>query len=208
MTTQQVERRAFGTLELRAGAAGKGATLAGHAAVFNLLSEDLGGFREKVDAGAFDETLARDDVVALWNHDANVVLGRSSAGTLRLAKDERGLAVEIDPPDSSGGRDLVVAVGRGDVKQMSFGFRTLKDSWERVQKDGGAVEEIRTLLKVRLFDVSPVTFPAYPQTDVAVRSREEWRVSLNRDPHPDPLLARERVERGRRLDLLEREGEP
>ena len=110
--------------------------------------------------------------------------------------------MEIDPPDSGAGRDLVTMIQRGDVNKMSFGFRTLKDVWERVDKgDGSKPEEIRTLLKVRLFDVSPVTFPAYPQTDIAARSRDLWEKS--RGPSQALLAANSRK---RALDLLERDG--
>jgi HK97 family phage prohead protease len=145
---------------------GKPRSIFGHAAVFNQWSEDLGGFREQIAPGAFTESIAgRDDVRALINHNPDLLLGRNLAGTLRLAEDARGLAIEIDPPDTQVARDLLVSMERGDITQMSFAFSTLDDSWETRGK-----QPHRTLLKVRLFDVSPVTYPAYPQTDVSVRS--------------------------------------
>lgn len=139
--------------------------LRGHAAVFNSLSEPMYGFREQIAPGAFAESIGKDDIRALWNHDTSHVLGRKSAGTLILTEDERGLAVDINPPNTTWAKDLLISIKRGDVSQMSFGFRVLTDSWSMV--DGS---EVRTLEKVQLFEVSPVTFPAYSATDVSARS--------------------------------------
>lgn len=139
--------------------------ITGHAAVFNQWSEDLGGFREIIRPGAFAKTIKEADVRALFNHDPNYVLGRNKAGTLRLEEDKKGLAIEIDPPDTQWARDLTTSIQRGDIDQMSFGFRTVKDKWG----DDGETNQ-RELLEVELFDVSPVTYPAYPQTSVGVRS--------------------------------------
>lgn len=161
---KDIERRNYST-EFRAEKRGEQAVIAGHAAVFDQLSQDLGDFREKIAPGAFSRTLSSADVRALFNHDPNYVLGRNKSGTLRLSEDNTGLAIEIDMPDTQFSRDLQISMGRGDISQMSFGFRTVSDKWEK--RDGGW---IRTLSEVELFDVSPVTYPAYPQTDVAVRS--------------------------------------
>lgn len=148
----------------------EGPTIVGYAAVFDQWSEDLGGFVERVMPGAFANALsARADVRALWNHDSNLVLGRVSAGTLRLVEDEIGLRYEITPPETQAGRDAVVSIRRGDVRESSFGFETVKDAWR--QAPGGRVE--RDLIDVKLFDVSPVAFPAYPQATVAVRAKAE-----------------------------------
>lgn len=166
-----IERRNFHMNELRAITNSDGLRkITGYAAVFDKLSEDLGWFREKIQPGAFAETIKTDDVRALWNHDSNFPLGRNRAGTLTLSEDEKGLKIEIDPPDTQWARDLMTSIDRGDVDQMSFGFQTLTDEWNMV--DG---EDVRTLIKVRLFDVSPVTFPAYPDTEVGLRSLEEYR---------------------------------
>jgi len=144
----------------------------GHAAVFNQLSEDLGGFREQIAAGAFAEAIEKDDVRALFNHNPDFILGRNLAGTLRLKEDARGLAIEIDPPDTQVARDLIVSMERGDVSQMSFGFSVRPNGQNWAKDDAGQV--VRTLTKVRLFDVSPVVYPAYPQTDVAMRELRGW----------------------------------
>ena len=160
----------------------------GYAAVFDSLSEDLGGFREQIAHGAFSDTLGA-DVRALWNHDANFVLGRTTSGTLTLREDSHGLAIEIDPPDTQQAKDLLISIRRGDVSQMSFGFYTQDDAWE--QRDG---ENIRTLRKVELFDVSPVTYPAYQDTSVAVRSLDGW-TEAHKPDHSDKLRAIELAEK-------------
>jgi HK97 family phage prohead protease len=139
--------------------------IVGHAALFNSLSQDLGGFREQIAPGAFADSIKSDDIRALWNHDPNYVLGRNKSGTLILKEDKQGLAIECTPPDATWAEDLLVSMRRGDVDQMSFGFQTIEDHWD--ETEGGYV---RTLLKVKLFDVSPVTYPAYTETSVAVRS--------------------------------------
>jgi len=151
--------------------------IAGHAAVFNKLSENLGGFREKVAPGAFAKSIQKSDIRALWNHNPDYVLGRKKSGTLTLEEDDRGLAIEILPPDTQWARDLMETIKRGDVDQMSFAFKTIEDLWENQDKK----ESIRTLVEVDLFDVSPVAYPAYPQTDVKVRSiLEEAGLDVNR----------------------------
>ena len=101
---------------------------------------------------------------ALWNHDTNHVLGRTTAGALRLDEDGHGLKVEIDPPGSAAG--FVESIERGDVSQMSFGFKVLEDRWDEDEEG----QDIRTLLRVKLYEVSPVAFPAYPDTEVGVRA--------------------------------------
>lgn len=161
-----MERRAFVVTELRA-KGGSTPRITGHAAVFNQLSEDLGGFREKIAPGAFTDTIQDGDIRALWNHDPNFPLARTKSKTLRLKEDDEGLAIDADLPDTSYARDLIISIERRDVDQMSFGFMVLPDGQKWRLEDGGIV---RILTKVELFDVSPVTFPAYPQTDVSARA--------------------------------------
>lgn len=146
--------------------------LRGHAAVFNRLSHNLGGFREKIAPGAFDKVMDN-DVRAVFNHDINMVLGRSSAGTLRLSTDDEGLVYEIDLPNTSYARDLHESVKRGDIKENSFKFSVMRDSWAYDDETGG---EIRTIEEVaRLMDVGPVAFPAYPDATIAQRSLDDWK---------------------------------
>lgn len=174
---KDIERRIYVLdnlqIESRDGAA---PLMRGHAAVFNQLSEDLGGFREQIAPGAFAEAIEKDDIRALFNHNPDHILGRNRAKTLRLAEDARGLAIEIDPPDTQVARDLMTSIARGDVTQMSFGFSVRPGGQDWAKDDGG--QTIRTLKRLRLFDVSPVTFPAYPQTDVAMREMRGWHESL------------------------------
>ena len=185
-----LERRLLGAVELRAEGDGDAMpTIVGHAAVFDSLSENLGGWRERIAPGAFAATLAEDDIRALINHSSNAVLGRNVAGTLQLAEDRDGLSVRIEPPDTGYARDLVTSIRRGDVSGMSIGFRTLSDEWN--MEDG---EPVRTLKAVRLYDVSPVTFPAYPQTDVGLRSLSAFRESLKPPVPWRRELARRRLE--------------
>lgn len=158
-------------LEIRADEDGN-KTLRGYAAVFNSLSENLGGFREQIAPGAFASSIREGaDIKAFWNHNSDIVLGRTTSGTLRLREDETGLAIEIDPPQSAA--SFVESVQRGDVSQMSFGFSVLPDG-DRVEMDEDGMM-IRTLTNVRLFEVSPVAMPAYPATSINSRTIEELR---------------------------------
>lgn len=164
-----IERRYLEVAELRVAARveDKPAQIVGYAAVFDKLSVEMWGFREQIAKGAFAKSLSNgDDVRALWNHDPAYVLGRTAAGTLALAEDDTGLRVEITPPDTELARGFLASIERGDVSQMSFGFRVLADDWSI----DGDEQYIRTLLDVKLYEVSPVTFPAYPDTSVAMRS--------------------------------------
>lgn len=158
------ERRCYHAAQLRAWLVeGAPPLITGYAAVFNRPSENLGGFVEIIRPGAFARTIQTEDIRALWQHNPEYVLGRTKNGTLRLREDEIGLRIEIDAPDTQIGRDAVASIQRGDVDQMSFMFEVVADEWEQ----GAPVK--RTLVEVKLYDVSPVTFPAYPQTSVSVR---------------------------------------
>lgn len=138
----------------------------GYAAVFNQWADIIPGvYRERIAPGAFKKTLKEADVRALFNHNPDYVLGRNKAGTLSLSEDEHGLAVEIRPPDTQWARDLMTSMKRGDISQMSFAFSIVKYE----DNDTGKVLE-RTLIEAKLYDVSVVTFPAYPQTEAWARS--------------------------------------
>jgi len=163
-----IEHRIFPSAELRIQLRGTAPPkIVGYAAVFNSLSVPLWGFREKIAPGAFTKSLASNpDVRALFNHDPNLILGRTKSRTLSLAEDERGLKIDIEPPNSPTGENVLEAIRRGDVDQMSFAFRVVADAWE-YSKTGD--DDIRTLQEVDLIDVSPVTYPAYPETSVDLR---------------------------------------
>jgi HK97 family phage prohead protease len=172
--TNKKELRMLPLKEIRINESDGGTCIEGHAAVFDSWSETLGGifpFKEKVRKGAFAESIGRDDIRALFNHDPNYVLGRNRAGTLELVEDDVGLRVRITPPDTSWARDITTSIRRGDISQMSIGFVVEDDEWS--SQDG---IDTRELKKVRLFDVSPVTFPAYTGTDVGVRAMQEYDV--------------------------------
>jgi HK97 family phage prohead protease len=158
----------------------------GYAATYNSLSENLGGFRELLAPGCFDNALSRASlgagggVLALFNHSNDHVLGRSTSGTLRLSSDDQGLAAEIDPPDTQLGRDLGVLVRRGDITGMSFAF-TISPKGESFHKDADGMT-VRTVSQVdALYDVSIVTVPAYSASSVSMRSFEQWQRS---EPKP------------------------
>jgi HK97 family phage prohead protease len=153
--------------------------MVGYAAKFNTRSQDLGGFVETIAPGAFTRSIdAGADVKALFNHDPNIVLGRSTAGTLRLTQDETGLRYEVDLPNTQAGRDLAVSLQRGDISQSSFAFRTIKDDWS-FDTDG---RELRTLHDLDLRDVSPVTYPAYLDTDSGIAQRSLAAARAAREP--------------------------
>tara|TARA_R110001606_G_scaffold395916_2_gene569111 strand:- start:3464 stop:4870 length:1407 start_codon:yes stop_codon:yes gene_type:complete len=169
------EKRFF-NVETRIDSTEDNDVIVGHAAVFNSLSEDLGNFREMIMPGAFDNVL-NDDTRAYFNHDPNFLLGRVSAGTLRLSVDEKGLRYELDIPKTTVGQDLKENLRNGNITQSSFAF-TLPangDSWERMA-DG---TDLRKIHKIeRLFDVSPVSLPAYSEADnltLAQRSLEKHK---------------------------------
>ncbi len=190
----QAEFRACAEVELRA--EGDSVSIGGYAAVFNSLSEDLGGFREVIRRGAFTHTIAQGaDVRLLINHEG-MPLARTKSGTLRLAEDNRGLRIDatLDPKDPDVQR-LIPKMQRGDISQMSFGFRTLKDAW-RIE----GADQIRELHSVDLFDVSAVTYPAYQSTEVALRSLEAARQQQASSYPLDLAQARFRlaVEQGKR----------
>jgi HK97 family phage prohead protease len=149
---------------------------------FNSPSVDLGGFREVFAPDAFDHLIGRHrndprgglDVLALFNHDENQVLGRSTSGTLEMNRTDKGLAYAITPPDTQMGRDVVTLLRRGDLTGASFAFSVAAggERWDQ-PPDGMAT---RTVTKVEnLYDISVVSRPAYPSSTAALRSLEAWR---------------------------------
>lgn len=162
--------------------------LEGYAAVFNAETVIGGRFREKIAPGAFARALdEQDEVVALFNHDPNLVLGRTSNGTLTLAEDSRGLRysveLNVDDPDA---QRVLAKVRRGDVAASSFAFEVVEQDVER----GAEALPLRVIKNVRLYDVSAVTTPAYSTTSVAAR---------NADDDDAFVAALERDERQKRL---------
>lgn len=171
----------------------------GYGSVFNSRSEPLWGFREIIKPGAFDDVLG-DDVRGLFNHDPNFILGRSASGTLKVSTDERGLRYDIEAPDTQTIRDLVLApMLRGDINQSSFAFRVARDGERWYEDEEGVV--IREISRFsRLFDVSPVTYPAYTEADSGVRSMKAWQEA--RDSGALQKAINQRMARERVLTLL------
>lgn len=171
----------------------------GYGSVFNSRSEPLWGFREIIKPGAFDDVLT-DDVRGLFNHDPNFILGRSASGTLSLSVDDKGLRYDITAPDTQTIRDLVLApLIRGDISQSSFAFRISHDGEDWYQDDEGIV--IREINRFsRLFDVSPVTYPAYQEADSGVRSMQAWQEARNSGALQNAI--NQRMARERLLSLL------
>lgn len=184
-------KRACAHLENRAD--GQPPTIVGYGAVFYDpadpgteydLSDSWGGFCERIMPGAFDRAIREDDVRGLFNHDPNQILGRTAANTMRLSVDKVGLRYEIDPPDTQTARDIMESLKRGDVSGSSFSFSINEQVWRDI-KDAvtGEVTTVRELTAVSLFDVGPVSFPAYEGTTAGVRSAAdlgEARESLKR----------------------------
>lgn len=159
---RQKEVRRLRSQEMRV--SGDGNTLTGYIAVFNSPSEDL-GYTEILAPGCFTRSLATgNDVVALINHDDNAPVGRTSAKTLELAEDDKGLAYTITLPNTTRAADLKESVKRGDLTGCSFGFVCLADEWD-------SKTATRTIRDVELIEVSVgVTFPAYADTSSQLRS--------------------------------------
>lgn len=170
----------------------------GYAAVFNSDSEDM-GFIERIAPGAFKKALKTSDARALFNHDSNIILGRTTAGTLELKEDKTGLFMSVTPPDTQLVRDMVLSpIERGDITQQSFGFTVDKDEWEHKDNE----PSIRTIIETReLFDVSPVTYPAYTDTTVALRSLDKIKNSILTD-EKESLVTQAHDKRNLNIDIL------
>lgn len=165
--------------------------LRGYAAVFNRESLDLGGFVEVIRKGAFASSLAGSgDILALAQHDTSRPLARRSAGTLKVEEDDTGLLVEIKLSDTTHAQDIRKDVESENIKGMSFGFSTRKAAW--TVNRGTGIPDLRELLDVELFEVSPVTMPAYPDTTVALRSK----------PQAEPTKPANKPEDMKRLESL------
>jgi HK97 family phage prohead protease len=162
----------LGGLEIRhTGRATEAFTIRGYAAVYNETSHDLGGFREQIAPGAFDEVLAtKPDVHFVWDHDTRYVGARTKNDTLHLESDTTGLFMDAQVGNYSWAKDLRIALERGDINQGSFAFHVADggDEWA-VQEDESVMRTIRSVSN--LYDVTVTAQGAYPQTSLAaVRS--------------------------------------
>lgn len=172
------ERRFFRT-DVRSERSGGKTFISGYSARFGVLA-DLGGFKERIDRRAFDRTLRSGaDVICCFNHNDSALLGRQKNGTLELRTDSKGLCFRCEVlSDTQAGRDVLAYLKRGDVRECSFRFRCVRDDWTEETDSAGGRVPVRTLRDVDLFDVGPVTMPAYPDTsvsiDAAARARALW----------------------------------
>jgi uncharacterized protein len=165
-----IERRNL-TQEFRVSNDGEPSKISGYAALFDVASSNMGGWTETIDPHAFDGVLSQSpDIRALWNHNPDHVLGRTTADTLVLTLDARGLSYIINPPDTTLANDLMVSMRRKDVTQSSFSFVCKRDQWTD-NADGTVTRRILEFGEV--LDISPVTYPAYDATTAQARSLPE-----------------------------------
>lgn len=189
----KLERRNF-AFELRSETRGEEQAkrvVRGHGAVFNSRSQDLGGFYETIAPGAFDKALepGKSDIRALIDHNPSLILARTSAGTLKVGTDDKGLTYEFELPNTTYARDLAENLDNGNITQSSFAMIVARDKWE--EQEDGTLQ--RTIIEVEeLFDVSPVTYPAYTEADVRIakRSLEEYQNQKDETTKSDRLAMR------------------
>jgi HK97 family phage prohead protease len=183
------EIRSGEPVEIRA--EGDTISVSGYAAVFNSETIIGGKYREQIAPGAFTNAIGRDDVMFLINHDG-LPMARTKSGTLTLAEDERGLymSAELDSSDPDV-RAIVPKMKRGDLDKMSFAFSPEVQSWD----DSGDMP-LRTIRQASLYDVSIVTYPAYQDTDIGLRSLSEFRSAQETkeiESNPEAIAARLRM---------------
>ncbi len=196
---ENMDKRSF-TTEVRV-SEGDNPVISGLAALFNKRTELWPEHFEEIKPGAFDGVLKTDDVRALFNHNSDNILGRISAGTLRLKADKRGLHYEYDQPDTQAGRDTTTSIKRGDVTGSSFSFNVAEDELKSI--NGGV---LRTIIKfASLGDVGPVTFPAYETTTVSARSKDRFAEFENDENEQQEALDGEAEEIQIEADARERE---
>jgi len=162
-----IEKRAFMS-EIETRADGDEKKISG-VVLYGTPSKELGGFTEIIMPGAFDDVL-KDDIRALFNHDPNLILGRTKSNTLKIQLTDRGLAFDILYPNTTYSNDLIESIQRGDIDATSFAFRTKEVLW--VDEPDGSVT--RKIMKFEILqDISPVTYPAYPDMEISLRAEYE-----------------------------------
>ncbi|WP_033715595.1 HK97 family phage prohead protease [Bacillus mycoides] len=182
---EQTEKRELVTsgIEIRESENGT-RTLYGYAVKWEMKSETMGywmRFKEQFKKGSFTESLTKEDQRALWSHDTSKVLGRTKNGTLRLFEDEIGLRFELDLPETTLGNDAYTTIKRGDVDGVSFGFQMQKQEWDESDPDNIT----RTIVTAKLMEISPVAFPAYPDSQVSARSNDPYKQYVEERKHRD-----------------------
>lgn len=177
--------------------------ISGYAVKWEMKSLTLGywnRFKEQFKKGAFTNSLSQDDQRGLWSHDTSQVLGRTKNGTLRLFEDDIGLRFEIDLPSTTLGNDAYETIKRGDVDGVSFGFKMQKEEWDESDPDNIT----RSILQAKLFEISPVAFPAYPDSVVSARKYDPYKEYLEmREADKEPFFNIQNIKK--KLDLKMKE---
>jgi HK97 family phage prohead protease len=149
----------------------KQGVLVGDAIVYGSPSCDLGGFVEIIEHGAFRAHLStKPDIRALYEHDGSELLGRTTSGTLKVIEHDKGVSVEIDPPDTRAGNDAKTLVTRGDINGMSFGFVATRDRW-----DWDTTPPTRYVKQAELREVTITATPAYQASNITLRSLKQFK---------------------------------
>lgn len=172
-TMNQTEKRNLATNNVEIREEDGKRTIHGYAVKWEMKSVTMGWrrFKEQFKRGAFTDSLSSDDQLALWSHDTSKVLGRTKNGTLRLYEDDIGLRFELDLPNTTLGNDAYETIKRGDVDGVSFGFNMLKQEWDEADPDN----VVRSVTRAKLLEISPVAFPAYPDSQVSARSHDPYK---------------------------------
>lgn len=195
-STPEIEVRSIVSgLQIRQAEDGKQSrTIIGYASKFDTWSEPIyGWFVEKIARGAFEKT-DMSDVIMVFNHDISGVLARTTSGTLKLTVDEVGLRFEFDAPDTTLGNDMLELVRRGDISKCSFKFVVETDEWRYADEKNKLEYDERTVKSIaRLYDVSLVTYPAYKDTEAAVRAHLEQRKRDAMTPSKVDTTSRDRA---------------
>ncbi|MEG0133399.1 MAG: HK97 family phage prohead protease [Clostridium sp.] len=178
-------------------------TISGYAVKWEMKSQTLGyyyRFKEQFKKGAFNNSLTEDDQRGLWSHDTSKVLGRTKNGTLRLVEDEIGLRFELDLPQTTLGNDAYETIKRGDVDGVSFGFKMTKEEWDESDPDN----IVRSVTQAKLLEISPVAFPAYPDSIVSARSYDPYKVYLDkREAENEPFFNTQNFKKKLELKIKE-----
>ncbi|MEM9019946.1 MAG: HK97 family phage prohead protease [Planctomycetota bacterium] len=203
----KIERRNLFGQEARAEGEGESRRIVGYGAVFYRRGDPgtqyqlWSGAVERILPGAFDKTLKDDDIRGLFNHSPSLLLARNTSGTMQLGVDARGLRYDMQPGKTSTASDVIEYLDRGDVSGSSIGFRAVEVDWTEEEIEGVKID-VRNLIEIKLFDVGPVTFPAYTGTDAAMRSAQGLdEVRAEYDQRRDPKAAADRAARLRKLRI-------
>lgn len=177
---KEIEKRFIHEIRAKQNDEGK-LVVVGTPIVYNAVTKLWEDVEEIIMPGAAADSIASDDVRAVWNHNTDIVLGRTKNATLKLVDGADGVACEIEFPDSEEGRSKFASVQRGDVDGMSFGFTPIDETWTARKEDSNDIWT-RTITRLKVWEVSPCTFPQYDETEISARSKE---LALRNRPEPE-----------------------